>query len=155
MGLTNTTIICMAHQNAMIKVVFVDTAFWISLFDRTDIKHPLAVVQLRELEKTSFLTTDTVLTEVMNYFSKTPSFVRIQVTGFVKGIMLDEKMRVLYSTRALLVQSIDFYEQRADKQYSLTDCMSMLVMRERSIFDVLTSDKHFRQEGFNVLMADS
>ena len=138
----------------MIKIVFVDTAFWISLFDRTDEKYPLAVQLLAQLEKTSFLTTDTVLTEMMNYFSKTSPFVRLQVAGFVKGVMLDEKVRVLYSTRALLVQSINFYEQRADKQYSLTDCMSMLVMRERSIFDVLTSDKHFRQEGFNVLMAE-
>ena len=99
----------------MIKIVFVDTAFWISLFDRTDEKYPLAVQLLAQLEKTSFLTTDTVLTEMMNYFSKTSPFVRLQVAGFVKGVMLDEKVRVLYSTRALLVQSINFYEQRADK----------------------------------------
>jgi predicted nucleic acid-binding protein len=74
------------------------------------------------------------------------------VTVFVKGIMLNQNIRVLYSTRALLVQSIDFYEQRADKHYSLTDCMSMLVMRQRHILDVLTTDKHFRQEGFRILM---
>jgi uncharacterized protein len=139
----------------MIKVVFVDTAFWISLFDRTDEKHMTARLQLAELEKTSFLTTDAVLTKVMNYFSKTPAFVRIQVTGFIKAIMLNERVRVLYSTRAMLVQSIDFYEQRADKHYSLTDCMSMLIMRERGIFEVLTSDRHFRQEGFNLVMAES
>jgi uncharacterized protein len=139
----------------MIKVVFVDTAFWISLFDRTDEKHASARLQLAELEKTSFLTTDAVLTEVMNYFSKTPAFVRIQVTGFVKGIMLDQNIRVLYSTRAMLVKSIDFYEQRADKHYSLTDCLSMLMMRERGIFDVLTSDKHFKQEGFNLLISEN
>ena len=78
MGLTNTTIICTVRQNAMIKVVFADTAFWISLFDRTDNKYPLAVQLLAQLEKTSFLTTDTVLTEIMNYFSKTPPFVKLQ-----------------------------------------------------------------------------
>jgi uncharacterized protein len=138
----------------MSKAVFVDTAFWISFFDPTDQKHQIAVEKISELEKNLLVTTDTVLTEFMNYFSKTPPFFRQKVTVFVKGIMLNQNIRVLYSTRALLVQSIDFYEQRADKHYSLTDCMSMLVMRQRNILDVLTSDKHFKQEGFRVLMEE-
>ncbi len=121
----------------MTKAVFVDTAFWISFFDSTDQKHQIAVAKIVELEKNLLVTTDTVLTEFMNYFSKTSPFFRRKVTVFVKGIMLNQTIRVFYSTRALLVQSIDFYEQRADKQYSLTDCMSMLVMRERNIVDVL------------------
>ncbi len=139
----------------MIKAVFVDTAFWISLFDLTDQKHPLAVEKISELEKNTLVTTDAVLTEFMNFFSKTSPFFRRKVTAFVKGIMLNEQIRVLHSSRAKLVQGIDFYEQRADKHYSLTDCMSMLLIREQGISDVLTSDKHFRQEGFNVLMVEA
>jgi uncharacterized protein len=136
----------------MIKAVFVDTAFWISLFDPTDQKHALAALKISELEKNLLITTDAVLTEFMNYFSKTSPFLRTKVTIFVKGIMLNEKIRVLHSSRAKFVQSIDFYNQRADKHYSLTDCMSMLLMRDQGIAEVLTSDKHFRQEGFHILM---
>jgi uncharacterized protein len=136
----------------MIKAVFVDTAFWISLFDPTDQKHPLATEKISELERNPLITTDAVLTEFMNFFSKTSPFFRTKVTAFVKGIMLNEKIRVSHLSQAKFVQSIDFYEQRADKHYSLTDCMSMLLMREQGISEVLTSDKHFRQEGFNVLM---
>jgi predicted nucleic acid-binding protein len=40
----------------------------------------------------------------------------------------------------------------ADKGYSLTDCISMNVMRDRGINDVLTQDKQFAQEGFNILL---
>ena len=41
--------------------------------------------------------------------------------------------------------------ERPDKEYSLVDCMSMTLMRERGITHVLTNDHHFRQEGFTVV----
>ena len=43
----------------------------------------------------------------------------------------------------------------AFSQYSLTDCSSMNVMDAEGIRDVLTHDRHFRQEGYNVLIAES
>jgi len=47
---------------------------------------------------------------------------------------------------------LTLYKARPDTGYSLTDCISMHVMRERSISDILTHDEHFRQEGFTVLL---
>jgi predicted nucleic acid-binding protein len=41
-----------------------------------------------------------------------------------------------------------------DKGYSLTDCASMLIMRQKEIQDILTYDKHFLQEGFNALLRE-
>ena len=43
------------------------------------------------------------------------------------------------------------YKARADKGYSLTDCISMTTMLERNILQVLTHDRHFKQEGFEIL----
>ncbi|HMG73540.1 MAG TPA: hypothetical protein VK582_08565 [Pyrinomonadaceae bacterium] len=43
-------------------------------------------------------------------------------------------------------------KERPDKGYSLTDCISMNVMRERGLTDVLTNDPHFRQEGYRPLL---
>jgi len=43
------------------------------------------------------------------------------------------------------------YEQRPDKEYSLTDCISMQVMKAMGITEVLTHDRHFVQEGFIIL----
>ncbi len=41
---------------------------------------------------------------------------------------------------------------RLDKEYSLTDCMGMVICREYGITDVLTHDHHFAQEGFTILL---
>ena len=54
-------------------------------------------------------------------------------------------------TRADFIAALALYEARPDKGYSLTDCRSMLAMRGQGISEVLTSDRHFSQEGFTVL----
>lgn len=40
-----------------------------------------------------------------------------------------------------------------DKEYSLIDCISMITMQERQIDQILTNDRHFSQEGFEILMS--
>jgi predicted nucleic acid-binding protein len=54
--------------------------------------------------------------------------------------------------RKIFLDTALFYRQRRDKSYSLTDCASMLIMRQQNILDVLTFDRHFQQEGFNALL---
>jgi uncharacterized protein len=44
------------------------------------------------------------------------------------------------------------YEQRPDKEWSLTDCLSFLLMEERGICEAMTADHHFEQAGFRALM---
>jgi len=55
-------------------------------------------------------------------------------------------------TRDSFATGFTFYRQRLDKAYSMTDCISMLAMRERNLADVLTHDHHFTQEGFTTLL---
>lgn len=43
---------------------------------------------------------------------------------------------------------LTLYERRPDKQYSLVDCISMNVMRQMGVHEILTHDRHFSQEGF-------
>jgi uncharacterized protein len=40
---------------------------------------------------------------------------------------------------------------RPDKRYTLTDCLSFVIMRRLGITEALATDDHFRQEGFTVL----
>ena len=51
-------------------------------------------------------------------------------------------------THTRFLAAITLYAQRPDKGYSLTDYISMQMMRELGLFDILTHDHHFAQEGF-------
>ncbi len=60
-------------------------------------------------------------------------------------------MLVLPQTRADFDAALAFYDSRPDKEYSLTDCRSMVALRDQRISEVLTNDHHFVQEGFTIL----
>jgi predicted nucleic acid-binding protein len=69
----------------------------------------------------------------------------------VHRIRQDPKAVVLPQTRADFDAALTLYESRLDKEYSLTDCRSMVAMRALGLTDVLSNDRHFSQEGFTVL----
>ncbi len=60
-------------------------------------------------------------------------------------------MMIVRPTQDLFNRGLRFYDARPDKQWSLTDCISMVVMQESGIKDVLTGDHHFEQAGSNLL----
>jgi predicted nucleic acid-binding protein len=70
----------------------------------------------------------------------------------VEKIMSNSRITVLPQTRDSLLSGFAFYKARGDKEYSLTDCISMATMRQREITQVLTHDHHFEQEGFVLLL---
>ena len=59
---------------------------------------------------------------------------------------------IVPASRELFDRALELYQQHADKEWTLTDCSSVLVMRERGLTDVLTADRHFEQAGFNTLL---
>jgi predicted nucleic acid-binding protein len=63
-------------------------------------------------------------------------------------------MRVLPQTRDGFITGLELYRARPDKGYSLTDCISMDLMRRTGLTDVLTDDAHFAQEGFVCLLRE-
>jgi predicted nucleic acid-binding protein len=59
---------------------------------------------------------------------------------------------VVPAEQSLFERGIQLYLQRADKKWSLTDCISFVVMQDRGLLDALTGDHHFEQAGFNALL---
>jgi len=55
-------------------------------------------------------------------------------------------------THQSFLDGFALYKARPDKEYSLTDCISMEAMHQEGITEILTNDAHFRQEGFTVLL---
>ena len=66
--------------------------------------------------------------------------------------MEDEDIIVIPQSHDLFIRGLDLYEQRLDKRYSLADCISMVVMRERGIHEILSHDRDFAAEGFVTLI---
>ena len=64
----------------------------------------------------------------------------------------DPELEVVPQSRDSFLSGLSLYRKRPDKEFSLVDCTSMEAMREREIFEVLTHDHHFIQEGFTALL---
>jgi predicted nucleic acid-binding protein len=69
-----------------------------------------------------------------------------------RHIQLSPAIRVVPASRALLEEGISLYSSRPDKDWSLTDCISFVVMRDEGIIQALTGDHHFEQAGFKALL---
>ena len=84
--------------------------------------------------------------------SKGSAGVRRAAVQVVQAILSDPEIRVIAQSHAGFLVGLSLYESRPDKQYRLTDCISMNVMKAEGIRVVLTNDHHFAQEGFQVLI---
>jgi predicted nucleic acid-binding protein len=59
---------------------------------------------------------------------------------------------MIWPEQALFRRGIELYDNRLDKQWSLTDCISFVVMQQHGITEALTGDHHFEQAGFVALL---
>ena len=131
---------------------FVDTFYWIALISRHDTWHRHVRIFNRSLRYDDrFLTTDAVIVELLATFSDAGPYLRHQAVTHVEAMLANPFLQVIEVARPLLLEGITLYKNRPDKGYSLTDCISMQVMRQAELTDVLTNDHHFTQEGFRIL----
>jgi len=134
------------------NAMFVDAVYWIALINPDDQWHKKAVeVRENRLEE-ALMTTEDVLGEVLTYFGGYGPDVRRTAARAVRAILYDPEVRVISHTSNTFMKGLELYEARLDKSYSMVDCMSMQVMEEHDLRDVLTHDQHFEQEGFNALL---
>jgi predicted nucleic acid-binding protein len=133
------------------KVLFADSFYWIALLDSKDQWHQRVRDFSRNFKSPYLVTTDDVLTEVLNFFSAYNSRLRQLAIQQVRGVFVSHNVQVIPQTRERFIAALDLYEQRPDKEYSLTDCISMQVMKAMGITEILTHDRHFAQEGFMIL----
>ncbi len=134
------------------RIVFADTLYWIALINSRDQWHQRAVSINADLSDARLVTTDSVLTELANFFAEYGDVMRRKVALAIRTVLSDEQVEVLSETRQTFLDGLTLYESRSDKAYSLTDCIAMNAMRKRGITDVLTHDTHFTQEGFHILL---
>src|SRR3990172_6198385 len=132
-------------------VYFADTSFWVALVDRRDVYHSKAVEWSLNISG-SIVTTEAVLLETANTFSR-PDW-REKVIALIDHIIARDDIEVLPLAGAIWDRGWKLFSDRLDKSWSLTDCISFEVMRERGLTEALSADSHFRQAGFHALLVD-
>jgi uncharacterized protein len=131
----------------VIRTVFIDAACLVSLINPKDSMHITAIEALTGVDGAELHITDAVLTEVLNYYAE-----RGEYLNLVKNLMNREDLNLIYTSKYVFHLALERFEDRQDKGYSLTDCMSMVIMEMNGVQDILTSDRHFTQAGFRILM---
>lgn len=131
--------------------LFADTFYWMALLYARDQWYQRVVEFSESLDSYHIFTTDAVFIEYLTAFSARGQHLRQQAVASARHFLHASFVTIIPQTRDLLLEGIALYENHPNKEYSLTDCISMHVMRHEGISEVLTNDHHFRQEGFRVL----
>ena len=136
------------------RTVFVDTGYWVASVNPRDQLHNKAQEVGAQLGPCSLVTSDMILTEVLNMFAEKGEHLRGVAVQTILAIMSDPRVEVVPQTRRLFQDAFDLYRNRLDQGWSLTDCASFVIMKGRGITEALRPDRHFVQFGFRALLRE-
>ena len=135
-----------------VREAFVDTSALYALIDRKDAHHPAMAERAQRLlrSRRGLVTTDYVVCEAVNLANaRAGHHVGIRILELIER---STAMRVEWIGSLRFEATKSFYRRHSDHRYSFTDCTSFVIMRELRISDVLTTDEHFREAGFEILL---
>jgi predicted nucleic acid-binding protein len=132
--------------------IFADTSYWIALLNPRDELHRQAVDAAHIYSEGQVVTSEMVLVEFLNGFSDRGPRLRAAASKAVKTLRSSPSVTVIPQTSDQFEGAFSRYENRVDKDWSLTDCASFLIMEAEGIKAVLTHDQHFTQAGFQALL---
>jgi uncharacterized protein len=133
--------------------IFIDMSFIIALSASQERWH----VQAQDCwagvvaQRSRFITTTFVLDEVVTFLNTRGHHALAVETG--QQILESPTFRLIHVDDGLLSRGWDYFVRHSDKRYSLTDCISFVVMQERGLISALAFDHHFEQAGFHLLPA--
>jgi uncharacterized protein len=129
--------------------VFADSFYFFALLNPKDSAHRKAL-EFSQHNRGPIVTTGWVLTELADGLATSAN--RQAFSRVVERIRANSDNEIVPPTEELLNRGIALYDARPDKQWSLTDCISFVVMQERKLSRALTGDHHFEQAGFEALL---
>jgi uncharacterized protein len=129
--------------------LFVDTSYYVALVNPRDTLHARAM-ELAGRFAVPFMTTESVLIETANFLAK--SDVRGVFVRLMSELGADPQTTILASTNERFSEGLALFASRPDKDWSLTHCISFVVMRQHGLTESLTHDHHFEQAGFKACL---
>jgi predicted nucleic acid-binding protein len=136
------------------RQVFVDTSAWDALADSQDTHHELALLFRQEIAgRAQLVATDYVLDEVYTLLLLNVGYHgAVSFKNKLDTLVQEGVLAVVWVTEAITQEAWQVFEQfNVDKQWSFTDCVSYVVMKQRSLTEAFTFDHHFQQMGFTKL----
>ena len=129
--------------------VFADTFFYVALLREGDRAHERAWSEAKVNRQV--ITTEFVLLELGDACSKAKD--HADFLSLVAGIRASSRVKVVSLDSGLMRRGLELMRNRPDKDWSLSDCISFVVMEEMGLREALTGDRHFEQAGFKALLA--
>jgi predicted nucleic acid-binding protein len=133
------------------KPVFLDAGYVIAL-EASDDQHHAAVTQhWRQFSSAlpPLLTTTLVFSEIVTFFNCRRHHNKAAEIG--ARLLESPSVELIHVDEDLWRRGWEYLVRHQDKTYSLTDCVSFLIMESRDVQTALTTDKHFEQAGFQRL----
>ncbi len=131
--------------------LFIDTGYLIALEVMDDQHHESAIQHWQGLLKSSpALVTTYVFDEVVTFFNSRNYHSKAVEIGI--NLINSPSIQLIHVDESLFHEGWQYLKTHADKSYSLTDCISFIIMNRLDIKTALTFDKHFIQAGFKVAL---
>jgi predicted nucleic acid-binding protein len=131
------------------KPVFADTYFFFAIINPRDAGHQKAL-EAAQARTGPIVTTAWVLTELADGLAATPD--RALYQSILDDLRNEPGTTIIPPSQEILERGEELYSARSDKQWSLTDCISFVMMNDLDISEALTADHHFEQAGFTALL---
>ncbi len=130
--------------------LFADTSGWGNLADPTQPFHAraAAIYRTARRQRRKIVTTTYVLVELVALLTSPLRIARPAVVAYIQGLKSSQYIEVVHVDAALDTAAWQLLCNRQDKEWSLVDCASFVVMTRRGILEALTTDHHFEQAGF-------
>jgi predicted nucleic acid-binding protein len=123
-----------------VSAVFADTSFYVALLNRRDLAHRRAVDLSRQYRGV-VVTSEFILVEVANWFAQSSR--RSAFGSLVRQLAGRHDHIIVEASHALFERGAQLYLARSDKKWSLTDCISVVILEDHQLTRVFTSDHHF------------
>lgn len=135
----------------MNDIYFLDTSYIIALEIVNEDRHQSVLAHWLTLSRSRpFLVTTTyIFDEVVTFFNSRG--LQRKAVEIGNRLLNSPDLELIEIDRDLFDRGWQYFQKHDDKSYSFTDCLSFIVMEQRSIAIALTLDHHFLQAGFQKL----
>jgi predicted nucleic acid-binding protein len=130
--------------------IFVDTSGWANLFIASESYHDQAkkwFLKSRQ-QQDQLITSNYVITELVALFHSPLRVPRPQLFQYIEAITTASYITIVHIDRNIHNEAWQLVKNRPDKNWSLVDATSFVIMKQRKLSLALTTDRHFEQAGF-------